>query len=387
MQSNLTPDRRFALALAGTLLMVIVIVWALAPRKMRANVVDTLSKMGPRTSLATTGSSGRSENHTTAAAIADHSREYWPAGHLFEAPTVSPARNWSPGSALVRYVFGENDAPAPEPFLLQAAVSDPSRDNEFSSLGGSSGQPDGGRAGAGNGMTGGRTGAGGGWSGGGSGGTGGGLGSGSSNGGSGGSTPSGSRPEPASLSDGSSHGSDARGGLARGDNSSNVTGSSQSNSKGSSSAPRPYVIALVTGGSASSSGLQDVYLEPPVLNPGSSWHAPGSSSHATQGSGGSGGTGSGGTGTGGSGGSGWHDHQSYGSHPTRGSAPGQTQGAAPESGPTGDPQIAYSQLADLDTSDLPTGDPTPVPEPGAWVLLLTALAGIVALKPRFARQA
>ncbi len=372
MSVNLTPDRRFALSVAGTVIIALMIVWALAPRKMRAHVTGAFSKMGasPSSSVTTDSSETSRRKNSTASARREQSSDYWPAGSLFEAPPNEPARGWSPAGALARSVFGESDRTEKEPFLLAGLLSGPSGDGDYSApSGGSSGQQ-------GSGTTGGYT-AGGNGLAGGAGGS-----SGSAAGGA-----YGSGNESAKQGDSSNSrnaDSDSSSGLPATGAKSGAPGNSTLDSKSGAGTPLSAAKATVTGTDDPYAGLPAYVMDAPMLNSGSGPHT----QSGGQGSGnngwvpGTGGTGDQSLDTGGAG-----PYNPGGGDPPAGGGKkghkGPPSGSSDYSGTQDWP--AVTEFAD--TINPPGYDEPAVPEPGALVLFATALVGIVVLRLRSPRKA
>jgi hypothetical protein len=118
----MTPERKFKISLAGTLVLAVMIVFALAPRKARAHKGSFAKPGSRRFSLSVVGPSGTSQNHLSPSASHGIGSEYWPSGSMFEAPPNLPQEKWSPGPALARAVFGDIDSSEKEPFLLAAGL-------------------------------------------------------------------------------------------------------------------------------------------------------------------------------------------------------------------------------------------------------------------------
>ena len=151
MPINRSRDRQFMLTLAGAVIMAVIVSLALAPRKVRAQMVDFARMGAQQISLIVAGSVSTPHNHATVAASHDKSSEFWPVGGLFEAPPSLPAEGWSPSEALVRSVFGDVDSPATAPAQLAAGLPFSSPGGGYSAESGWPSQQSGSSAGGGNG--------------------------------------------------------------------------------------------------------------------------------------------------------------------------------------------------------------------------------------------
>jgi hypothetical protein len=388
---NRADDRKFALGLAGTLIMAMIILLALAPAKVRARAADALARMGARRfSLIVAGPAGTSHPYSAASSVQNKNNEDGPAGSSFEVPAIWTAESWSAGTELTRAIFNGADNSGMDSFRLRPSRLGSAFEGWLSASDGWTDQQGSGTAPGGN-TAGGQSAAGA---------PGGSLGGGIS-GGSG--YPS---AAPGGLTN--SHDSASKGGLSfmvaktisHSPHGAGASGNAALDSIGASNAPSD-IKSLVTGGNSSSgdstasdgSGLPDV-LEAPSLGPGSGgnyqtgsgngngngWIPGGDSGNTTY-------TGGGTTPPGNPGGSGT-GHKHSGSGSTTGDFSGQNQ-----NGPGNPPPVSdFSEISNLSDGGT-VGQPNvfdgtqAVPEPSALMLFGTALLGIAASKLRAARKA
>jgi hypothetical protein len=368
LPTNRTRDRQFVLALAGTVIMAVIVGLALAPRNVRAHMAGFAEMGTQQLSSILAGNFGTPHNRATASATHGMSRdknsEYWPAGTLFEAPPNLPAVGWTPSVALVHSVFGDTEIPAAD----RVGDAGSLRDSGYSASGGWPGRQSGNSGGYGN-SGGGQTGM-----------------AGGSAGGSSGSPLAGagpgSRSEPGKPGDlASFHEADPSGGSLLTGTDTNALGSGIMDSK-SAGNTLSAVKTIVTGMDDPFSVVPEQVLEAPTLPSGS-----GSRGKTS-------GYGKGWT-PGGGGGTGNYPLTSGRGSPTDYS--GNTGGGGGNKNkdhPSGDlPGLTQSALTDWGSAAGDLGDPSPgldeqaVPEPGSLTLFVTALLAIVVVKLRSTRTA
>lgn len=393
-------DRRFALSLAGMVVVSMSTILVLAPQKVRAQVAGALARMGARRfSAILAGPLETSRTHSGASAGHGNGSDAG-AGSSFEVPAIWPAEAWSPGAALARSLFNGSDTSERDSFLLRAGLPGnviegwPTAPGEWAGQQGSrsvAGSNTAGRQGPASAVSG----------------VGSGAGSAAGSGTGNPSRPGSAAMKPVGLT--SSHGSDSRGGLhllaiKPGSHSlqgSETAGGTLVDSKNDALKVPPSVVkALVTGsdnsfsddtGSRDSAGLMDDILDIPSLQSGSgSGNAgvPGQGRASVPAPAGSNGTPNGnpvrsdppvGDRAGGK----VNPVNSPG-----GDSPGQTQdrqaGATPVSSLSETSDLAAFEK--LDDTILVAG-PQAVPEPNSLQLLIAALLGIVVLKLGSTRKA